>query len=212
MHDVVLVPEGRIDFDLIRLLVNADEGRRQPTIPNSDQGDFGALVGHIPTHDGQVRGTFEELNKIHHRVLCLVDGDKAGLGYAKELAALPSPPARILQWPTGRMIEDVIGWIANANSAVSLPFLSAALSDEFKTHADFVQLLKTPLPEGGVKGDLVAYELVIETLADDSLSLDRIRLLLRRMSEACLGGDVTPAGWTRAAESTAKTDIFRFAP
>ena len=107
MHDVVLVPEGRIDFDLIRLLVNADEGRRQPTIPNSDQGDFGALVGHIPTHDGQVRGTFEELNKIHHRVLCLVDEDKAGLGYAKELAALPSPPTRILQWPTGWMIEDV---------------------------------------------------------------------------------------------------------
>jgi putative ATP-dependent endonuclease of the OLD family len=210
MHDVVLVPEGRIDFDLIRLLVNADESRRDPNVQNSNQGDFGALVGHIPTHDGQVRGTFEELTKIHRRVLCLVDGDKAGLGYAKELSALPSPPARVLQWPTGWLIEDVIGWIADVNIDVSLPLLSAVLGEKFATKADFVHLLKTPPPEGGVKGDLVAYEIVIETLSDDPLCLDRVRLLLRRMSEACLGDGANPAGWTRAAESTAKAEILRF--
>jgi putative ATP-dependent endonuclease of OLD family len=210
MHDVVLVPEGRIDFDFLRLLVNADEGHRQASTENRDQADFGALVGHVPTHDSQVRGTFEELNKIHHRVLCLVDGDKAGLGYAKELAALASPPTRVLQWPTGWMIEDVIGWIANANGGVSFQLLSTALSNELKTHGDFVKLLKAPPAEGGIKGDLIAYELVVETLADDPPCLARIRLLLRRMSEACLPGNVTSAGWTRAAESGPKTEILRF--
>jgi hypothetical protein len=212
MHDRVLVPEGRTDFDLIQLMVSADETRRATTVQNNNQPEFGSLVGTVPTHEGQVQGVFEELSKIHHSVVCLVDGDNAGNGYAANLAALQTPPTTVLQWPADWHIEDVVGWIANADAATVLPWLSAALGVQFATVGAFVPHMKTLPRDGGAKGDPVAYEMMVETLADSDPCLERMRVLLHRLAEACLGGVVDPVGWARTATSTATTRVFRFVP
>ncbi len=86
MHEAVLVPEGRIDFDLLSLLVNADEARRSGGATANTK-DFGSLVGVVPTHDANVVGVFQHLNAIHNRVVCIVDGDAAGTGYVTDLLA-----------------------------------------------------------------------------------------------------------------------------
>jgi len=212
MHDRVLVPEGRTDFDLIQLMVSADETRRVTAVQNNNQPEFGSLVGAVPTHDGQVQGVFEELSKIHHSVVCLIDGDNAGNGYAANLAALQTPPTTVLQWPADWHIEDVVGWIANPDAATVLPWLSAALGVQFATVAAFVAHMKTLPRDGGAKGDPVAYEMMVETLADSDPCLQRMRVLLHRLAEACLGGVVDPIGWARTATSTARTRVFRFVP
>jgi putative ATP-dependent endonuclease of OLD family len=212
MHDHVLVPEGRTDFDLIQLMVTADETRRVAVIQNNTRPEFGSLVGPVPTHEGQVQGVFEELSRIHHSVTCLVDGDRAGNGYAANLAAMQAPPARVLQWPADWAIEDVMGWIANVDAATVMPWLSAALGVQFVTVAAFVAHLKAKPRDGGVKGDPVAYEMLVETLAESDPCLQRMRVLLRRLAEACLSGVAEPVGWERIATCTVRTSVLRFVP
>lgn len=211
MHETVLVPEGRTDFDLLNLMVNADESRHLPTAVPSPDREFGTLVGVVPTHDAHVQGVFEELHPIHQQVVCIVDGDAAGDGYTNGLLGLNTPPSLILRWPHGWGIEDAVGWVAEANTAVILPALSAALGRALGDIPTLVLDLKTSTSETGLKGDFVAYELIVAALADDNLCLQRMRLLLRRLADAC-SGQATPGGWSRLAASTAATTVLQFSP
>jgi hypothetical protein len=211
MHDVVLVPEGRIDFDFINLMVGADEVRRQPAAQPSAAPDFGSLVAVVPTQDGYVQGVYEELARIHQRVFCLVDGDQVGTNYAAALLGLAEPPAIILHWPPNWTIEDVIGWIVEANAATVLPVLSAALGQQSPTVAGFVARLKNQARPGGFKQDNIAYETIVSILAEDTACIARLRVLLQRIALACSGA-AAPAGWSREAISTQRTGVYRFAP
>jgi putative ATP-dependent endonuclease of the OLD family len=210
MHETVLVPEGRTDFDLIGLMVNADESRRQPTVMAGAAREFGSHIGVVPTQDAHVVGVFEELRNIHWRVICLVDGDDAGESYVDTLLSLADPPSLILQWPAGWGIEDAIGWILEANSAV-LPAIVENLAHTIATVPEFVTLLKTPTNASGLKGDFLAYELIIVSLAEESACLARMRLLLQRFADAS-SGQQTPQGWTVSDSSTVNTSVLQFAP
>jgi predicted ATPase len=212
MHEVVLVPEGRIDFDLINLMVSADEIRRAPNPQADGEPDFGALVAVVPTPDGRVSGVFGELAPLHRRVVCLVDGDGAGDGYFGELAALVPPPAVILQWPANWTIEDVVGWIAEANSPYAVAATSAALGAQFANSAAFVTALKTLPADGGHKGDMIAYEAIISILADDASCLARMRRLLQRMAMACMPHDAAPPGWGVVDHPIVGLHRLRFQP
>jgi putative ATP-dependent endonuclease of OLD family len=208
MHDVVLVPEGRTDFDFLSLMVSGDETRRAPAPPLLTN-EFGSLVGLIPTHDGNVVGIYDELSKNHERVLCLVDGDAQGSTYAMNLIGHASPPAVIIQWPVGWTIEDVVGWIADAGGGAVLQQLSAVVGQQLADITEFTTLLMTPSPNGR-KGDQVACELIVGILADNAACLQRLRDVLQRMASVCSQGN--PSGWTRQAASTARTTLWRFNP
>ena len=210
MHETVLVPEGRIDFDLMSLMVNADESRRQPTTLPATQREFGSHVGVVPTQDAHVVGVFEELRNIHQHVICLVDGDAAGEIYENALLLLANPPSLILKWPAGWGIEDVIGWIAEANHAV-LPEIAESLGHVAATVAEFVALLKTPTNASGLKGDFVAYELIIARLAEETACLARIRFLMQSLAVAS-SGQQNPEGWIVLGSSTPNTAVLQFAP
>jgi hypothetical protein len=81
MHECVLVPEGRTEFDLLRLLAMALELHDKELLP--DRSLFGTLVGIVPTHDAAVKATFEALRCVHPNVVPLIDGDAAGNGYSR---------------------------------------------------------------------------------------------------------------------------------
>lgn len=210
MHETILVPEGRIDFDLINLMVSADEGRHKHATLPATQREFGSHVGVVPTQDAHVVGVFRELRSIHQHVVCLVDGDAAGDTYANTLRLLADSPSLILQWPAGWGIEDAIGWIAEANDAV-LPPIVESLGHAVETIPEFVALLKTPTNISGLKGDFVAYELIIAGLADEIMCLARMRLLLQGLAVAS-SGTQNPQGWTVLSSSTATTTVLQFAP
>jgi hypothetical protein len=210
MHETVLVPEGRIDFDLINLMVNADESRHQPNSSPATEREFGSHVGVVPTQDAHVVGVFEELRKIHQRVVCLVDGDAAGDIYANALLSLADPPSLILQWSAGWGIEDAIGWIAEANRAV-IPLIAESLGHTVATVTEFVARLKTPTNASGLKGDFVAYELIIASLAEETACLARMRLLMQHLAAAS-SGQQNPQGWAVLGSSTANTTVLQFAP
>jgi putative ATP-dependent endonuclease of the OLD family len=209
MHEAVLVPEGRIDFDLLTLLVNADEARRSGGATTNTT-DFGSLVGVVPTHEANVVGVYQHLGAIHARVACLVDGDSAGNDYVTSLLSLASPPALILRWPDGWVIEDVISWIVEGDLN-TLPGLSAILGETCDSPEGLADLLEKTTAQGGRKGDVVAYELVVAAIADRPECLARIRLLLSCMADA-ISGRPAPAKWNRRAESTTNTTILEFLP
>jgi hypothetical protein len=186
MHDVVLIPEGRTDFDWLHLLLRAIDARQNWSA--SQDSAFGAHVGVIPTHDASVISTFEALKRLHPKVCCLVDGDASGIEYAARLQALPNGPLLILQWPEACSIEDIVGWIARAAEMTILRSLENSDLPAMASADELVARLKSmDRAAHGLKGNRVAYEAVADAISRVDACVDRARLLLNGVSDALLG-------------------------
>jgi energy-coupling factor transporter ATP-binding protein EcfA2 len=115
LHAQVLVPEGRTEYEFLRLLVAVTETSEGWHVDDANVSvAFGTVVGVVPTHDAAVVRTFETLRRVRDGIVPLVDGDVAGGGYVTELLALTLPPSRVLQLPDQWTIENIIGWIIQA--------------------------------------------------------------------------------------------------
>lgn len=115
MHEFVLVPEGVSDVAWLDVLERAIELRQEWSSVTTEPTRFGTFVGVAPTADAKVAETYGVASAVHGGVLCLVDGDAAGLGYLQALKELPAPPAAIFVWPDGWSMEHVVGWLADAD-------------------------------------------------------------------------------------------------
>ena len=179
LQPMVLVPEGKADFHLLRVVLRPlmlTEGWVSLMLR-----PFGIDVGVVPTEDAKVVEIHQAMARVHHRTCCLVDGDGQGLMYATSLRALPSPPAAIVRWHDGAMIEDAIGWILVADEPAVMTGLTAALSDDLATVADVVTYLKQK------KVDLVAYEAIAEAIAENQSCRARAAELFGALAAACAG-------------------------
>ncbi|MDT7529061.1 AAA family ATPase [Sphingopyxis sp. SE2] len=189
MHDHVLVPEGRTDFEWLALLVRSVD-LKQGWNDNQECG-FDSLVGVIPTHDGAVSATTNAIAGLHPRVVALVDGDDEGVGYANALAAAGAPNSGIiLRWNNGATLEDAIGWIVEADAA---PCLAAMQLDSAPANvADLVGRLKSEnRAAGGLKKDSSAYEEIADAIGATDACRSRARDLLNAIA-ATVSGEVTP--------------------
>ena len=185
MHDSVLVPEGRTDYDLLGLLVRAVDLHQGWA--TAAECRFDAFVGVIPTHDGAVVRTAEALAPVHPRVLVLVDGDAEGLGYARALATSGLPNSGvILRWANGHMIEDMMGWIVNADSEACLRAIE--IDDPPGAVADLVTRLKSDnRAAGGLKKDMSSYEIIAEAIGANEACCARARSLLNAIADVAKG-------------------------
>jgi len=120
------------------------------------------------------------------------------------------PHRLILQWSVGWGLKDAIGWIAEASHAV-IPPIAESLGHTVATATEFVALLKTPTNASGLKGDFVAYELIIASLAEEIACLARMRLLMQHLAAAS-SGQQNPQGWAVLDSSTPNTTVLQFAP
>lgn len=188
MHEVVLIPEGRIDHDWLKLLsrtVDLSQGWM-----NDEESRFSTCVGLIPTHDAAVAATVEALMRLHPRVTVIVDGDPAGQGYAAALCGMGQPPSVILRWPDGWTIEDAVGWVLEADVAQSVEALAAVLVPPPPSIPALVARLKSEdRVAHGLKQDQVAYEAIADLIGANIATSRRARDLLNGMSDVLLGGD-----------------------
>jgi putative ATP-dependent endonuclease of the OLD family len=157
MQPSLLVPEGRADFQLLRCIL-------RPLMMTIGWGDglsrpFGIEVGVVPTEDAKVVETHRLMGRLHRRVSCLVDGDGEGLHYVRHLQAAAKPPASIIRWNDGAMIEDAVGWILLADEAAAVAKLAEIAQAPPNSTADVVAYLKAK------KMDVIAYELVAEAIS-----------------------------------------------
>jgi hypothetical protein len=188
MHDVVLVPEGRIDYEWLKLLARAVDLHQGWTADAECR--FGSYIGVIPTHDAAVEATTAALARLHPRVAALVDGDPTGIGYAQALAAAETRPAVILRWPNGWMTEDVVGWVLEADAMAAVAALATGIAPAPASVAALVTRLKSEDRNvHGLKQDQIAYEAVADVIGSTDACCRRTRELLNGMADVLLGGD-----------------------
>jgi len=187
MHDFVLIPEGRTDYEWLGLLVRAVDLHQSWAA--ADECRFDAFVGVIPTHDGSVVRTVAAMSPLHPRVVALVDGDQEGMGYANALAVAGAPNSGvILRWADGQMLEDVIGWIIDADAAACLSTIS--IDNPPANVGDLVARLKDDVrATGGLKKDSSSYEAVAGAIGANEACCARARLLLNAITEVAQGND-----------------------
>ena len=183
MQPSLLVPEGRADFQLLRCIL-------RPLMMTAGWVDtmsrpFGIEVGVVPTEDAKVVETLQLMARLHRHVSCLVDGDGEGLLYVGRLMATPIPPAAIIRWNDGAMIEDAVGWILAADEAAVVARLTELSQVPPTSVVDVVAYLKAK------KMDIIAYELVAEGIANTPACRERAADLLSGLACACAGSPVT---------------------
>jgi putative ATP-dependent endonuclease of the OLD family len=179
MHPSLLIPEGRADFYLLRSILRPlllTEG----WVADMER-PFGLEVGVIPTDDAKVVETYRLISPLHPRACCLVDGDRDGLRYIAGLRDLPQPPASILRWHDGAMVEDVIGWILDADAPQALPLLASLAAVAPHTVDDVVARLKE------AKVDIVAYEMIADAIVNTPSCRRRAVELFDAIASVCAG-------------------------
>ncbi len=186
MHDIVLVPEGRTDTDWLRLILRAIDARQSWSADMECR--FGAHIGLIPTHDAAVVASCESLSRLHPRVACLVDGDADGVGYARDLAALPNPQPVVARWTDAWTIEDAVGWIIDADPPAALAALALTIAPAPATTAELVMRLKSSdRAAQGLKHDQLTYEAVAEAVSTTDGCLHRARELMNALTDVMMG-------------------------
>jgi len=205
MHDVVLIPEGRIDHDWLQLLLRAvDVGQGWA---GADAANFGAHVGVVPTSDAAVVKTVEALSKLHPRIAVLVDGDAPGVAYADALGQLSAPPAAVLRWPDSWVLEDLLTWILEADGP-SIITATANLTPPTSSVSEIGARLKSnDRQAGGLKGDQVAYEMIADAIASSEPCRTRAREVLDAVTEVALGQP--SARFAAQREGDGRVHVFR---
>lgn len=183
MQPSLLIPEGRTDFQLLRCIL-------RPLMMTAGWVDtmsrpFAIEVGVVPTEDAKVIETHRLLSRLHRRVSCLVDGDGEGLLYVGQLRNAPSPPASIIRWNDGAMVEDTVGWILLADEGAAVAKLAELSEVAPASAADVVTYLKSK------KMDVIAYEHVAEAISTTPACRSRAADLLAGLACACAGSDAT---------------------
>ncbi|QXH74829.1 AAA family ATPase [Pseudomonas atacamensis] len=179
MHPCVLVPEGRADFLLLKtvlrpLMLTEGWSTSMPSM-------FGLEVGVVPTEDAQVVETFQLLSATHHKVCCLVDGDRDGKRYITSLLGEPTAPSSIIRWADDEMIEDAVGWILAADEGDVVGRLSELTEVAPSTVSDIVTHLKNK------KVDVICYESVADAIVNSPLCRARAAELFSCLAMACAG-------------------------
>ena len=154
---------------------------------------FGIEVGVVPTEDAKVVETHQLMARLHNNVCCLVDGDYDGQLYAATLAANQPPPAAIIRWSDGEMIEDAVGWILAADAANVIAKLVEIAETPLNSVAVVVEYLKAK------KMDIIVYESIAEAIATTPECRARAADLLAGLACACAGSTAT-LRFTRGAD------------
>jgi hypothetical protein len=188
MSEFILVPEGRLDFDWLTLLTRIVELDQH----SEDACLFGVRVGLIPTSDARMRETCTTLSNAHPHVVALVDGDDDGDRYTEELSDPAAGARKVLCWPEGWTVEDVVVWIVGADEGAVIERLNRDLAVAPVDCATLLARLKSDdRAEHGLKGDLVAYEIIANALSDHPLCIQRTRIVLHALAQACTGEATT---------------------
>jgi putative ATP-dependent endonuclease of OLD family len=188
MSEVVLVPEGTLDFEWLSLLSRVLELQSGAAAAGSF---FSASIGTVPTQNGAIEETINRMKLCHSCVVGLADGDATGRAYARKLVV--DAAQRVLRWPDEWTIEDVIGWIIQPAHNAVLAALAADIADPPSTVTELVERLKSDDAKNPkhLKGDRIAYEAIARAISDQPACMARAAELLDGLARAAKG-EATP--------------------
>jgi len=213
MFPRVLVPEGRTDYEWLRLLLDVVETGKRPAQPlASPAPPYGSVVGVVPTRKSAVPVTFERLRSLHDAVMALVDGDPKGNEFTRNLLGCTPPPFAIVQWPDGWSMEDVVRWVLAADERSVLPEIETRLDDRsFQSLAELIQALKREDGgTGGLKTHYIAHEEIAGAMRQSKDCVYRAGVVLDALSRAALSEETGDHLERDPDRSTAETSVYRF--
>lgn len=202
MHPAILIPEGKRDANWLRLLVKTLE-------LNSSAVDEAALrfaheVGIIPTKEARVREVFEHLRPVHPALLCLLDGDSAGTGYETACCRLAHPPRTVVRWPVGWEIENVIGWIVEADLSV-LSEAELVAAGVPQTSGAFTAALSS-----GLKTNEIIHARIADAMTTKDGCRRRISHILRLLADIAGGRAPVQGAAARSQNANGVTTVWTF--
>ncbi len=178
MQEFILIPEGRIDYEWLRLLTKCTETKESWDVTEDDV-PFGTMIGVIPTHDAAISVTYDRLSKIRSGLVIVVDGDSDGDKYINDILQATDKPRVILRWRNGWAIEDVVTWILSG-SETALVKVASLLQCEPNLNPIRSKLSD---PKDGVKGNYLVYEDIAGIIADDNGCLIRAKSFLSDLTK-----------------------------
>lgn len=215
----ILIPEGRIDYEFLRLLSEAMDKSEVSEIGGDFSTEitpysFASVVGIIPTHNSQIKETYDVLSNVHACCSVLVDGDKPGDKYIAEIMSMVTPPKIIIQWPFGWFIEDVILWVLTENTdnifdkLKSIDGVLSSTLDEFK-----FEIKKERGISSGValKGNYMFYEALVSLICSNEPCLKNARKLMNSMVEVLYEGKYID-NFEKQKISNDKCQVLRWKP
>ena len=117
-----------------------------------------------------------------------MDGDEVGGRYAAVLRDPAAGAAKVLRWPEGWTIEDIVGWIIEADESAVMMRINADLAVVPGDRFTLVAGLKSEDREQhGIKSDRVAHEIIANALTEHPPCLQRARAMLHALAQASAG-------------------------
>lgn len=203
MHPAVIIPEGKFDASWLRLFGRIADLTELPTDPQG--ATFTHVVGVIPTKDARINETYRDLSIVHPALSCLVDGDQSGNNYKSALSGGPSPCPRIIQWPNGWEIEDVVTWVCNADPSI----IAHADLVPYNVPADFAELasfLKSP----AAKTDEILHLTLADLIVTRPACSRRVRHVLSVVAAIAAGIELAQDSAAETAHTNGVTTYWTF--
>lgn len=205
MQEYIIVPEGRIDYEWLRLLVRCTETKESWDLCDTEI-PFGTLFGVVPTHDASIKNTLYEVLRIRSEVVILVDGDSDGDRYVEEILQEEPYPRLIVQWPKDWVVEDVVMSILGTDEDI-IDETSSILNCEPTAHA-VVNTLKSERKAGGVKGNYLLYEDLANLISCNTKCLQRAKQLLNQFVSLVLDLEGSHIQFSKDGRSTDACSVW----
>lgn len=202
MSPVVVIPEGDTDATWIEHFARSGLMAEGWDLGNAEETP--GTLGVVPTQSSHVVRTFEQLARVHHAIVPLVDGDATGYDYVKALRRLPVRPLVVCQLTENWTIEDVVAWVIGSEDKGRVMQVLESWDGERETLADAIR-------SAAVKTDWAKHEEVAALILERTASLERVRRFLAGLWAAGRG-EAPPGLWTLEPTSDATMSVWRFAP
>ena len=164
-------------------------------------------LGIIPTPDAQVVPIYRRFQTLVPRVVPFVDGDGAGVGYAKELKKSNPPPELILQLKADHTLEHLIAWILDPSEASEWEAVELILGLEKRTKDDLVTVLTKNKTNWRLHEELLVY------MGANSGAKGRLSKFCDGLCEVAVTGQTSQTCWHKdEVESDESTAIWRWQP
>ncbi len=203
MHPSVVIPEGKTDArwlqHLVKVLELNSEGLQDSAL------SFAHEVGVVPTKDARIADVYGHLSSIHPSLLCVVDGDQAGNDYIATCCGLQPPPAAIVRWSDDWKIENIIGWIVEADAQI----LADADLQAVGLPQDVAGLVAT-LSERPAKHDEILHGLIADAMIQSLPCRQRIGHLLSLLADIAAGREPADGAAVRTLHANGMTSVWTF--
>ena len=197
MGSLLVIPEGEFDYEWLTLWQ-----RFAQSVPDPPTQYELRPVSIVPTCDGSVVDTFEEVARFRPDALPIVDGDNQGLQYQDTLCKSSQKPKVVIRFGKDAAIECLSAWILEPALTNPSDTLRSLLPDSSKRN---LKNLQECLCIGTNKKDRSLREELVWEVIDNAACCNRALEFFHDISAIVSNGTPINLGWVRQNDGNGVT-------